>query len=551
MKGKKIVAFFVFFYMSIAYGCSQSGAAIRYQIDSSHPCQTMSYFSASDAWSMQFIGLWPQEKQHQIADWLFSTENDASGKPKGIGLSLWRFNIGAGSAEQGEASQIGSPWTRAECFLKADGTYDWNKQQGQRNFLKLAKERGVNKFLAFLNSPPVYYTQNGLATNTGRGGTANLKEDCYEKYARFLADVVQGVEKQDGITFNYICPFNEPDGHWNWVGPKQEGCPATNREVARTVRLLSKEFVDRKMDTQIMVNESSDYRCMFRTHETDWQRGYQIQAFFCPDSVDTYLGNTPNVSRLMLGHSYWTNTPLSELRNFRCQLRDTLDKYKVDFWQTETCIMGNDEEIGGGGGFDRTMKTALYVARIIHHDIVYAGAKSWQWWRAIGGDYKDGLIREYTDDNFTDGRVEDSKLMWALGNYSRFIRPGAVRLSVSAFDKAGELMPEGDTDQQGLMCTAYRNEDGTYVMVVINYAEEGKEFAISKEGMTNGITDRIADGTANGIVRKGTAQWQMYRTSDKEGEDLLPVRTVKSERKVQIPARSIITLVCKKCTCSK
>ena len=114
--------------------------------------------------------------------------------------------------------------------------------------------------------------------------------------------------------------------------------------------------------------------------------------------------------------------------------------------------MGNDEEIGGGNGFDHTMKTALYVARIIHHDIVYARAESWQWWRAIGGDYKDGLIREYTtDDNFLDGRVEDSKLMWALGNYSRFIRPGAVRLSVSAFDQTGALIPDGDTDQQGLM----------------------------------------------------------------------------------------------------
>ena len=74
------------------------------------------------------------------------------------------------------------------------------------------------------------------------------------------------------------------------------------------------------------------------------------------------------------------------------------------------------------------MKTALYVARIIHHDIVYAGARSWQWWRAIGGDYKDGLIREYTDPDLQDGRVEDSKLMWILGNYSRFIRPGAVRM---------------------------------------------------------------------------------------------------------------------------
>jgi len=278
------------------------------------------------------------------------------------------------------------------------------------------------------------------------------------------------------------------------------------------------------MDTQILVNESSDYRCMFRTHETDWQRGYQIQAFFSPDSVDTYLGDTPNVPRLMLGHSYWTTTPLSELRNIRCQLRDTLDKHQVGFWQTETCIMGNDEEIGGGNGYDRTMKTALYVARIIHHDIVYARAESWQWWRAIGGDYKDGLIREYTtDDNFLDGTIEDSKLMWALGNYSRFIRPGAVRLSVSAFDQTNAFIPDGDTDQQGLMCSAYKNVDGTYVMVVINYANEEKEFSIHKE-------------------KVGNTQWQIYRTSDKEGENLLPVGKVKSGKNIQIPARSIITL---------
>ena len=104
---------------------------------------------------------------------------DEQGKPKGIGLSLWRFNLGAGSVEQGDSSQI-NYGTRTECFLAPDGSYDWNKQQGQRNFLRLAKERGVNLFLAFLNSPPVYFTQNGLATNTGRGGTLNLKENCYD-----------------------------------------------------------------------------------------------------------------------------------------------------------------------------------------------------------------------------------------------------------------------------------------------------------------------------------------------------------------------------------
>ena len=166
---------------------------------------------------------------------------------------------------------------------------------GQRNFLKLAKERGVTKFLAFLNSPPVYYTQNGLATNTGRGGTANLKPECYEKYARFLADVVEGNREARRNKVQLYLSFQRT-GRALELGRSRSRkvLRQTNQEVARTVRLLSREFVNRKMDTQIMVNESSDYRCMLRTHQTDWQRGYQIQAFFCPDSVDTYLGDTPN-----------------------------------------------------------------------------------------------------------------------------------------------------------------------------------------------------------------------------------------------------------------
>ena len=113
-------------------------------------------------------------------------------------------------------------------------------------------------------------------------------------------------------------PVNEPDGHWNWVGPKQEGTPATNREIAGLARAFSQAFTQKGLDTKILINESSDYRCMFATHMTDWQRGYAIQSFFCPDSTDTYLGDTPNVPRLMAGHSYWTNTPLEALRASAC-----------------------------------------------------------------------------------------------------------------------------------------------------------------------------------------------------------------------------------------
>ena len=51
-----------------------------------------------------------------------------------VGLSLWRFNVGAGSSEQGEASGIKEPLHRTECFLQADGRFDWSRQAGQRWF---------------------------------------------------------------------------------------------------------------------------------------------------------------------------------------------------------------------------------------------------------------------------------------------------------------------------------------------------------------------------------------------------------------------------------
>ncbi len=483
--------------------------AADYIIETSQPRQTIRHFGASDAWSMQFIGLWDNEaEQEKIADWLFSTENDSQGQPKGIGLSVWRFNLGAGSAEQGRESQI-NPGTRTECFLTKDGTYDWTKQSGQRKFIRMAKQRGVPHFLAFLNSAPVYFTQNGLATNTGRDGTINLKDDCYDDFARFMATSLKGLEEQEGIHFDYLCPVNEPDGHWNWLGPKQEGSPATHREIARLARETSKALTEQGLNTQILMDESSDIRCLLGIHETDWQRGNTISTFFSPDSTLTYVGNLPNVPHLVAAHSYWTNTPIPYMKKVREQLREECKKYGIKFWQTEICIMGNDTEIGGGQGYDFTMKTALYVARVIHHDLTYADAESWSWWRACGGNYRDGLIRVYEREQ----RARDSKLLWALGNFSRFVRPGAVRYEVSS--------PKQE-DPFGLMVSAYQNEDGKWVCVAINYSDKPQDFKLS-------------------FSDKKKHSWQIYRTSDAEGENLKPIGIYKG--KTQLSARSISTFV--------
>lgn len=188
--------------------------------------QTIDGFGASDAWRCQMVGrYWPEEKKNAIADWLFSHEFDENGNPKGIGLSMWRFYIGSGSMEQGAESGIADEWRRAECFQSADGTYDWEKQAGQRWFLRAARDRGVGRFLAFSLSAPVHMSLNGKGFSTPEQ-RMNIQEGKMPAYADFLVDCIENLQKKEGVTFNYLSPVNEPQ--WDWSSGSQEGTPVTN-----------------------------------------------------------------------------------------------------------------------------------------------------------------------------------------------------------------------------------------------------------------------------------------------------------------------------------
>ena len=63
----------------------------------------------------------------------------------------------------------------AQSFLEMDGTYNWNKPSGQLFFLKRARELGVEKIVAFSNSPHRRQTKNGLA----RASKAGFLPDGY------------------------------------------------------------------------------------------------------------------------------------------------------------------------------------------------------------------------------------------------------------------------------------------------------------------------------------------------------------------------------------
>ncbi len=450
------------------FAFSQEKEVVEVDIFADKEFQTIHNFAASDAWAAQYTGLWSNEKKDKMASWLFSMERDANGSPKGIGLSAWRFNIGAGSSAQGEESGIKDPWRRAEGFLQDDGSYDWRKQVGQQWFLQAAKKQGVNQFIAFVNSPPVQLTRNHKAHSTD-GLAANLSADKYVDYANFLAKVLKHFNDSLAIHFNYISPFNEPQ--WEWKGG-QEGSPWNNDELANATRVIDSVFLQQKIDSKIEITEAGQIDYLTGEKEKHRNRSNQISTFFSPESPN-YLGNLKSLAPKIAAHSYFTTWDISKLKNKRERIAEKLAEYpSLEYWMREDCILENNEEIKGKGR-DLGMSTALYVARLIHADLTIANASAWHWWLAMSPyDYKDGLI--YVDKESRDGDIYDSKLLWTLGNYSRFIRPGAKRVSI-AHDDYNTV----DNLKDGMLLSAYKNTDKSLVLVVVNQREKAMDLKLN------------------------------------------------------------------------
>jgi O-glycosyl hydrolase len=443
--------------------------------------QVMHSFGASDCWTTKFAGKWSDlNKRNKMADLLFSMDTQPDGSPKGIGLSLWRFNIGAGSYEQGTNSNIGDEWRREECFQNADGSYNWNKHEGQRWFLQAARERGVKYTLGFSISAPVHMTKNGKAFSAG-GNAFNIQADKMDDFADFLADVSQQMQ------FDYLSPANEPQ--WAWAAYNgeagQEGTPALNGELSSLAKLLSNKLAAKAISTRIVMAEAAQMDFLYSRNDDG--RGDQINQFFSPAAAN-YIGNLPNVDQTISAHSYFTSCPDDNLIKIRENLRNKIQQVNpsLQVWQTEFGILG--DICGKYNGYPRNtgMDYGLYVAKVIHHDLAIANVSSWQWWLAISPyDYSDALVYLKAPNGVinvgnskTDGIVQDSKQLWVLGNFSRFIRPGMVRVAASLEGKEAPLVAAGS-----MMVTAYKDPVAkTIAIVMVNTT--GDDIKLTLKGIT-------------------------------------------------------------------
>ena len=237
--------------------------------------------------------------------------------------------------------------------------------------------------------------------------------------------------------------------------------------------------------------------------------------------IDALLGDAE--LRDMLGnklsvHSYWSDASSDRLGLLRDLLADNLAKISPQskLWMSEFCILGDPGDIRqfAGRGFDvNDMELALHTARVIHRDLTRMNVAAWFWWLAVTPyEHKDGLLK--IDPSLEADTVKESKLMWTLGNYSRFIRPGYFRLELPGVD-----------DLNGLMASAYKDpENKRLVIVAINAGETAESLQFNIEGLA---------------PQKTVSAFQTYLTNSQH--NLATGKTVSDSGQHLIPAKSTVT----------
>jgi glucuronoarabinoxylan endo-1,4-beta-xylanase len=118
------------------------------------------------------------------------------------------------------------------------------------------------------------------------------------------------------------------------------------------------------------------------------------------------------------------------------------------------------------------------MAKAIHNDLTKDNLNAWHLWWLYESGNSGGCL-------YDTGSKVWTKRLWVMGNYSRFVRPGYMRVSTSG------------TVPSGVLLTAYRNPaDGTVAVVAINNNTATTPLSLYISGVVPcSITPWVTSGT--------------------------------------------------------
>jgi O-glycosyl hydrolase len=405
-------------------------AADTASINGATTYQTIAGFGASEAFGEAATVMNASSSvQQQTLDALYSPTN-------GAGLTILRNEIGATNGNTIEPNNPGGPNATPNYLSLAQ----INQDMGQLWFAQQIKSRyGVTNIYADAWSAPGYMKTNNSVSGGGQvcgAGASCSSGDWRQAYSNYLVQYAKDYAAA-GVPLTYLGPSNEPDYTTNY-----DSMSMSPAQMASLLDVLGPTVKNSGLSTQVTC-------CA----PTGWPKaGDYARAI---EADPTALAAVAMVG----GHGY-SGAPTSPLPGWNKQA-----------WQTEwSTFEGFSTAWDDGSG-----ASGLSWAQHIHQGLTGANLNAFlYWWGSTtpqeNGD-NEGLLEINGSSVIPTGRL------WAFANYSRYIRPGAVRIGASSSNGAVNL-------------SAYKNADGSVAIVALNTGSGSDtiNYSLSNTGVADGAT---------------------------------------------------------------
>jgi len=275
-----------------------------------------------------------------------------------------------------------------------------------------------------------------------------LKRAHYNDYADLLADYVSNFEKNMGAPLSILSVQNEPNWKADW-----ECCYWNGTDLRDFIKLLGQRFPMKGITfgeggIDIMMPEYENFNINFND--------------MIKPSIDD-----PESEKLITHialHQY--NAPSDASSRAGAREFPEIIATGKRFWQTE--VSGSGTHLPKGTG----ISNALFYARMIHWDLTLTQVNAflywWLWTNTRSADYPGALI--FIDDD----EIKPALRLYAMGQYSRFIRPGWIRINCEYTPLAGVYFSAYRSEQPGEIAIVIINESITPTPISLDL--QGAEF---------------------------------------------------------------------------
>ncbi len=379
----------------------------------------------------------PASVQKQVLSLLYSPT-------RGAGLTILRNEISADKGFTIEPKAPSSPNGKPSYLTLAEVDQD----QGQLWFAKQIKaDYGASVFADAWSALGFMKTNDSAihgGTLCGVPGASCKSGDWRQAYANYLVQYAKDYAAA-GVPLTYVGPENETT-----IAPPQDSMIMSAAQTANFMAILGATLARSGLSTRAECCAS-----------IGWNYAQKYAAAIETDKA----ANT--ATALFTSHGYFA-APDSPLKG-----------WSKPVWETEWAPFGfqpwdpawDDGSASSGFTWAQNIYKGLTAANL--------GAFLYLWGASTSGltGPNTGLVEVKGNTVATSGRL------WAFASYSRFIRPGAVRIGTT-------------TSRTGLDASAFRNSDGSTAVVVLNSTHSRQVATFSLRGLDAAhVTPYLTDTT--------------------------------------------------------